>query len=99
MGSMTRNRCIKDNKPTEASVKHYSTRARDGVGLIIEEGTFVYLNGSEWPHAPLMYLEEHADAWREVTDSVHKEGGKIFFQPWHLGIRSSQAIREYVLLG
>ncbi|KAH7126000.1 hypothetical protein EDB81DRAFT_951410 [Dactylonectria macrodidyma] len=85
MGSMTRNRCIWDNKPTEASIEHYKTRARDGVGLIIAEGTFISINGSEWPHAPVMYLDEHADAWKAVTDAVHQEEGKIFFQPWHPG--------------
>ncbi|RMJ07955.1 hypothetical protein CDV36_012442 [Fusarium kuroshium] len=85
MGSMTRNRCTHDNKPTPASVEHYRARARDGVGLIIAEGTFVSINGSEWPHAPLMTLDEHADAWKNVTDAVHEEGGSIFFQPWHPG--------------
>ncbi|TFK54622.1 FMN-linked oxidoreductase [Heliocybe sulcata] len=85
MGSMTRNRNIDENKPTEASVTHYSVRARDGVGLIVAEGTFVYLNGAEWQYAPLMFDESHAQAWKKVTDAVHQEGGKIFFQPWHPG--------------
>lgn len=95
MGSMTRNRCVQDNKPTQASVEHYRARAGDGVGLIVAEGTFVYLNGSEWPHAPLMYLEEHAEAWREVTDAVHQAGGKIFFQPWHPGRFGDQDIDDF----
>lgn len=96
MGSMTRNRCIDDNKPTEASVEHYRARARDGTGLIVAEGTFVYINGSEWPHAPLMYLEEHAKAWKNVTDAVHEEGGKIFFQPWHPGTACHSRYRVYL---
>ncbi|KAK0625611.1 N-ethylmaleimide reductase [Lasiodiplodia hormozganensis] len=85
MGAMTRNRCVDDNKPTEATVKHYATRARDGVGLIVAEGTFVYLNGAEWTHTPVMYDKSHAQAWKKVTDAVHSEGGKILFQPWHPG--------------
>ncbi|KAH7127794.1 hypothetical protein B0J13DRAFT_483231 [Dactylonectria estremocensis] len=85
MGSMTRNRCISDNKPTEASAEHYRARASDGVGLIIAEGTFVSVNGAEWPHAPVMYAQEHAQAWKRVTDAVHQERGAIFFQPWHPG--------------
>jgi 2,4-dienoyl-CoA reductase-like NADH-dependent reductase (Old Yellow Enzyme family) len=85
MGSMTRNRCIDGNKPTDATTTHYAVRAKDGVGLIVAEGTFVYLNGSEWPHAPVMYNDSHADAWKPVTAAVHREGGKIFFQPWHPG--------------
>lgn len=84
MGAMTRNRCI-NNKPGDASVKHYVDRAKDGVGLIVAEGTFVYLHGSEFPHSPVMFTNEHAVAWRKVTDGVHREGGKIFFQAWHAG--------------
>lgn len=85
MGSMTRNRCTDANKPTEASVKHYVDRARDGTGLIIAEGTFISPHGAEWPHAPVMYNADHAAAWQKVTSAVHEVGGKIFFQPWHAG--------------
>ncbi|RDW63059.1 uncharacterized protein DSM5745_10170 [Aspergillus mulundensis] len=85
MGSMTRNRCIDNNKPGPAQVKHYSDRARHGVGLIINEGTFVDWTGCDWMHSPVMIDESHADAWRKVTDAVHEEGGKIFFQAWHAG--------------
>lgn len=66
MGSMTRNRCIDDGKPTRSSVDHYATRARDGVGLIVAEGTFISLHGAEWPHAPVMYQK-----------SIQKHGRKL----------------------
>ncbi|XRM43763.1 hypothetical protein ABZX51_006921 [Aspergillus tubingensis] len=85
MGSMTRNRCTDGNKPTHANIKHYTDRARDGAGLIVAEGTFISLNGAEWPHAPVMYNQDHSDAWAKVTSEVHKVGGKILFQPWHPG--------------
>lgn len=45
MASLTRNRCTDANKPTLASIHHYTDRACDGAGLIVAEGTFVYLNG------------------------------------------------------
>jgi 2,4-dienoyl-CoA reductase-like NADH-dependent reductase (Old Yellow Enzyme family) len=85
MGAMTRNRCTDNNKPTEASIKHYATRAKDGTGLIVVEGVFIYLTGCDWIHAPVMFKDEHAEAWKKVTDAVHQEGGKIFFQAWHAG--------------
>lgn len=53
--------------------------------LVVAEGTFISLHGAEWPFAPVMYSQSHAQAWKKVTDAVHKEGGKIFFQPWHPG--------------
>lgn len=83
MGSMTRNRCIDDGKPTQATVDYYVQRAK--AGLIVAEGTFISLHGAEWPWAPVMYTEDHAIAWKKVVDAVHQVGGKIFFQPWHPG--------------
>ena len=88
MGSMTRNRCVDDYKPGPAHVTHYADRARDGTGLIVNEGTFVDWAGCDWTHSPFMITEEHAAAWRAVTDAVHKEGGKIFFQAWHAGMKT-----------
>ncbi|KAF5001080.1 hypothetical protein FGRMN_1274 [Fusarium graminum] len=84
MGSMTRNRCF-DNKPGAAQVKYYADRAKSGTGLIVNEGTFVDWTGCDWEHAPFMITQDHADAWRDVTDAVHDAGGKIFFQAWHAG--------------
>lgn len=69
----------------EATIPLYSSRARDGVALIVAEGTFIYLNGSEWPNAPVMYNQSHVRAWKEVTEVVYQNNGKIFFQPWHPG--------------
>ncbi|KAF3762218.1 FMN-linked oxidoreductase [Cryphonectria parasitica EP155] len=85
MASMTRCRCVEDGKPGAAVIEHYAMRARDGVGLIIAEGTFLGPNTTAFTHAPVMFREDHAEAWRKVTDAVHREGGKIFFQPWHVG--------------
>ncbi|KAF4332898.1 flavo nadh-dependent oxidoreductase [Fusarium beomiforme] len=85
MGSMTRNRCIDDNKPGPAQIKYYTDRARYGTGLIVTEGTFIDWTGCDWKHSPFMITQVHADAWRKVTDAVHEVGGKIFFQAWHAG--------------
>jgi len=85
MASLTRNRCTDANKPTPATVRHYADRARDGAGFIVAEETFVYLNGTEWPHAPVMFDKSHVEAWRKITYGVHGAGDRILFQPWHSG--------------
>ncbi|KAL4964204.1 uncharacterized protein BDV14DRAFT_209516 [Aspergillus stella-maris] len=85
MGSMTRNRCIDNFKPGVAQVKHYAERARDETGLIVNEGTFIDWTGCDWRYAPVMIDEEHSASWKKVTDAVHDEGGRIFFQAWHAG--------------
>ena len=94
MGSMTRNRCVDDFKPGPAQVKHYADRARDGVGLIVNEGTFVDWTGCDWDKSPGMINEDHARAWRMVTDAVHREGGKIYFQAWHAGTQTHCSLKK-----
>lgn len=86
MGALTRNRCVDNSKPTKATVRHYAERARDGAGLIVAEGTAPSPHGMEYPDAPMMFNRGHAEAWKEVTDAVHREGGNILFQPWHPGM-------------
>ncbi|KEF59305.1 uncharacterized protein A1O9_04149 [Exophiala aquamarina CBS 119918] len=85
MASLTRNRCVDSCKPGPAQVRYYSDRARDGPGIIVSEGTLVDWAGLDWPRAPCMISNEHADAWRVVVDAVHKEGSLMFMQAWHAG--------------
>lgn len=92
MGSMTRNRCVDNSKPGPAHIKHYADRARDGVGLIVNEGTFVDWTGCDWDRSPVMINGDHAHAWRLVTDAVHHEGGTIYFQAWHAGKADPRAV-------
>lgn len=85
MASMTRNRCIDDFKPGPEVIKHYAERARDGVGLIVTEGTLIDWAGMSWQNIPYMMTEDHCEAWRKVVEAVHNEGGIIFMQAWHAG--------------
>lgn len=87
-----------DYKPGPAQVKHYADRARDGVGLIVSEGIFIDWTGSDWKFAPFMITDDHAEAWRKVTDAVHDEGGKILFQAWHAGIACSTSYSSVLQL-
>ncbi|KAF2994169.1 hypothetical protein E8E13_001221 [Curvularia kusanoi] len=86
MGSMTRNRnTYPSNTPTPSATQYYTSRARDGAGLIVAEGTFICPTGSEWLHCPMMTSPLHAQAWAPIVSSVHSVGGTIYFQPWHEG--------------
>jgi 2,4-dienoyl-CoA reductase-like NADH-dependent reductase (Old Yellow Enzyme family) len=67
-------------------VEYYTQRAGgSGAGLIFSEGTLVTPQGTEWPHAPGIYDEEHAQAWKKVIDAVHEKGTPMVAQLWHLG--------------
>jgi N-ethylmaleimide reductase len=34
---------------------------------------------------PGIYSQTQVEGWKQVTDAVHKKGGKIFLQLWHGG--------------
>lgn len=59
----------------------------------MNEGTFVDWTGCDWDKSPVMINDDHARAWRLVTDAVHREGGKILFQTWHAGNSKPRAIQ------
>jgi 2,4-dienoyl-CoA reductase-like NADH-dependent reductase (Old Yellow Enzyme family) len=64
---------------------YYKQRAEGRCGLILNEGTLICQQGTEWPHAPGIWSEEQVQGWKAVTDAVHGEGGVIFCQLWHVG--------------
>ncbi|KAK9659734.1 hypothetical protein K7432_018597, partial [Basidiobolus ranarum] len=80
MASMTRNRNL---YPDDVNVDYYAQRA--GAGLILSEGTLIEPQGTEWPEAPGIWNSKQITGWKKITDAVHKEGGLIWAQLWHLG--------------
>lgn len=69
----------------EDIVEYYRKRAADGVGLIISEGTVISPRGKGNPGVPGIYSDEQIKGWKKVTDAVHKEGGTMIAQIWHVG--------------
>ncbi|MBV7509572.1 alkene reductase, partial [Bacillus sp. sid0103] len=69
----------------EDIVEYYRKRAADGVGLIISEGTVISPRGKGYPGIPGIYSDEQIMGWKKVTDAVHKEGGTMIAQIWHVG--------------
>lgn len=68
---------------TPLTAEYYRQRA--SAGLIISEGSQVSTMGVGYPNTPGIYTRVQTFAWRQVTNAVHKEGGKIFLQLWHVG--------------
>ncbi|MGP8302654.1 alkene reductase [Streptomyces inhibens] len=83
MAPMTRNRATAEGVPTPSMVRYYTQRA--SAGLLITEATQTELIGRGYPLTPGLHTPEQIAGWREVTDSVHAAGGKIFAQLWHGG--------------
>lgn len=82
MAPMTRSRAI-GNVPNELIAEYYRQRA--GAGLIITEGTAPSANGLGYARTPGIYNAAQIAAWKQVTDTVHAAGGKIFVQLMHVG--------------
>jgi N-ethylmaleimide reductase len=83
MAPLTRGRSTRDHVPTPMMVEYYTQRA--SAGLIISEATGISRQGMGWPYGPGIWTPEQTAAWRAVTEGVHKAGGRIVCQLWHMG--------------
>ncbi len=83
MAPMTRNRAGEGNAPTALNAEYYRQRAT--AGLIITEASQVSAEGIGYPATPGIYSEQQVAGWKQVTDTVHQQGGKIFIQLWYTG--------------
>ena len=83
MAPLTRSMADDDLVPTEAMAAYYGRRA--DAGLIITEATLVSQDGQGYPNTPGLYTQAQIDGWKNVTQRVHQNGGKIFAQIWHTG--------------
>jgi 2,4-dienoyl-CoA reductase-like NADH-dependent reductase (Old Yellow Enzyme family) len=62
---------------------YYAQRA--AAGLIISEATGISREGLGWPNAPGLWTEAQVEAWKPVVAAVHRAGGRIVAQLWHMG--------------
>lgn len=83
MAPMTRSRANDAGVPGELVARYYGQRAT--AGLIITEGVYPSAVGKGYVRTPGIHSEAQIAAWRQVTDAVHAEGGKIFMQLMHSG--------------
>src|SRR6202161_4533587 len=83
MAPMTRNRAGPGNAPTALNANYYAQRA--SAGLIVAEASQVSPQGLGYPGTPGIHSAEQIAGWKLVTDAVHRAGGRIFLQLWHVG--------------
>ncbi|MET9293282.1 NADH:flavin oxidoreductase [Streptomyces sp. NPDC003077] len=73
--------------PTADVAAYYARRAANGVGLIVTEGTYVgHPAAGGIDGVPRFYGEDALAGWTQVVDEVHRAGGKIVPQLWHIGL-------------
>ncbi len=82
MAPLTRNRAP-GAIPTALMLTYYRQRA--SAGLIITEATAISHQGQGYADVPGIWSPEQIAAWKQITDAVHTDGGKIVVQLWHVG--------------
>lgn len=84
MAPLTRARAVGEGRvPNELMAAYYTQRAT--AGLILSEATAVTPQGVGYADTPGIWSDEQVEGWKLVTDAVHKAGGRIFLQLWHVG--------------
>jgi len=72
--------------PGDNVAAYYQRRAENQVGLIITEGTLInHPAAAEGLGRPNFHGEAALQGWAQVVKCVHRAGGKIMPQLWHVG--------------
>ncbi|HEY2183789.1 MAG TPA: alkene reductase [Xanthobacteraceae bacterium] len=83
MAPMTRSRAVERNVPNALAATYYAQRA--SAGLIVTEATQVSPQGVGYIRTPGIHSAEQVAGWSRITEAVHRAGGRIFLQLWHVG--------------
>jgi 2,4-dienoyl-CoA reductase-like NADH-dependent reductase (Old Yellow Enzyme family) len=84
MAPLTRARAVGEGRvPNALMAEYYVQRAT--AGLILSEATAVTPMGVGYADTPGIWSDEQVEGWKLVTSAVHKAGGRIFLQLWHVG--------------
>ena len=85
MAPLTRLRANDEHVHTDLAVDYYRQRASTPGTFIIAEATLISQQAGGFINVPGIYNQQQIDAWKRVTDAVHKEGSYIYLQLWALG--------------
>lgn len=92
MAPMNRNRASDGElAATGLTARYYAQRA--SAGLIVAEGTPVSPQARGCARTPGIYSRAQIAGWRQVTRAVHRAGGRIYLQLWHVGRVGHRALR------
>jgi 2,4-dienoyl-CoA reductase-like NADH-dependent reductase (Old Yellow Enzyme family) len=83
MAPLTRARAGVERLPNALMAEYYQQRA--SAGLIISEATSVTPMGVGYADTPGIWSAAQVDGWKLVTEAVHRAGGRILLQLWHVG--------------
>jgi len=83
MAPLTRARAGDVRIPNALMAEYYAQRA--AAGMILSEATSVTPMGVGYAATPGLWADEQVAGWRIITEAVHRKGGLILAQLWHVG--------------
>jgi 2,4-dienoyl-CoA reductase-like NADH-dependent reductase (Old Yellow Enzyme family) len=83
MAPLTRCRASAGRVPNELMADYYAQRS--SFGMILSEATSVTPMGVGYPDTPGIWSDEQVEGWKKCTAAVHRAGGRILLQLWHVG--------------
>jgi hypothetical protein len=83
LAPLTRCRAIDRRIPNDLMAEYYAQRA--SAGMIFSEATSVSPMGVGYPDTPGIWSKEQVEGWKKITAAVHREGGRMLLQLWHVG--------------
>jgi 2,4-dienoyl-CoA reductase-like NADH-dependent reductase (Old Yellow Enzyme family) len=84
MAPLTRCRASGEGRVPNAMMRDYYSQ-RASAGLILSEATSVTPMGVGYPRTPGIWSQEQVAGWKAVTEGVHRAGGRMVLQLWHVG--------------
>ena len=83
LAPLTRARAGVERQPNALMAEYYAQRA--SAGLIISEATSVTPMGVGYADTPGVWSAAQVQGWKLTTQAVHRAGGRILLQLWHVG--------------
>ncbi|KZT71212.1 NADH:flavin oxidoreductase/NADH oxidase [Daedalea quercina L-15889] len=82
---VTRFRADDEHVPKDLMATYYAQRGSVPGTLLITEGTMISPAGGGMDNLPGIWSNKQVEAWKRVTNAVHKQGSRIFIQIFALG--------------
>lgn len=94
MAPLTRFRASDSHAILPFAAEYYGQRASVPGTLLITEATLITGQHGGYPNVPVIETQEQIDAWKVVTEAVHKKGSFIYLQLWALGRVANKEFSE-----
>ena len=92
MAPLTRMRASQPGDiPNALMAEYYGQRA--GAGLVISEASQISPEAKGYADTPGIYSAEQVAGWKLTTEAVHRAGGHIGMQLWHVGRVSHSSLQ------